>query len=542
MALPETAPPAADRPTPDETPGAVLPAVAADRPLLRRVRSALVFLRSPEGHAALLGFAGSLMMTLGGLGAGATRVHDPLLESAHLSWLRFGHGFVLASIVVWLGVLAMITAWVRLGRAVLAGGVLLNELRAIVAIWAFPLLFAVPMFSQDAYSYLAQGGLLRDGFDPYRYGAIVHPGPLLENVNPVWVTTPCPYGPIFLLLARGVTMIAGNNVVAGTILWRVVMLPGLALMVWAVPHLARHLGGKPAVALWLAVLNPLVLIHLIGGAHNETLMVGLMTAGIALVLERRHVSGIVVIAIGFAIKAMAGLALPFIVWIWMVHERERRAAAGEGPLPHPAMLFAKCTALGAVVFSAVYALSSVVAGVGVGWITALQGSDKIINWLSLPTILAHMTTWVTPLQLGSVLNVTRKICEVAMVAILGWTWWRFRRTEREAVAGIVIALVVIVLLSPAALPWYYSWPLAIGAGFAMSLTRLQVLVGLCTWLMLVFEPDGSIAMYKFWHVLAAIFAAVVAALSLRYVDPLRLRAKPKAATPVVGESDVTAAG
>jgi alpha-1,6-mannosyltransferase len=221
----------------------------------------------------------------------------------------------------------------------------------------------------------------------------------------------------------------------------------------------------------------------------------------------------------------------------MVHERERRAAAGEGPLPHPAMLFAKCTALGAAVFSAVYALSSVIAGVGLGWITALQGSSKIINWLSLPTILAHMTTWVTPLRLESVLNVTRPICWAALAATLVWTWWRFRRTEREAAAGIVITLVAIVLLSPAALPWYYSWPLAIGAGFALSLTTLQVLVGLCTWLMLVFEPDGNPAMYKFWHVAAAVFAAVVAALSLRYVDPLRLRARPKAVPPV-GAADV----
>ena len=70
------------------------------------------------------------------------------------------------------------------------------------------------------------------------------------------------------------------------------MLPGLALMMWAVPHLATHLGGQRPVALWLAVLNPLVLIHLIGGVHNEMLMVGLMAAGIALVLERHHVVGI----------------------------------------------------------------------------------------------------------------------------------------------------------------------------------------------------------------------------------------------------------
>ena len=117
-------------------------------------------------------------------------------------------------------------------------------------------------------------------------------------------------------------------------LLRLTMLPGLALMMWAVPHLARHLGGKPAVALWLAVLNPLVLIHLIGGVHNEMLMVGLMAAGIALVLERHHVAGIGLVAIGVAIKATAGIALPFIVWIWM-HARTRAAQpnVGEGPLP-----------------------------------------------------------------------------------------------------------------------------------------------------------------------------------------------------------------
>ena len=48
-----------------------------------------------------------------------------------------------------------------------------------------------------------------------------------------------------------------------------------------------------------------------------------MAAGIALVLERHHVAGIGVVAVGVAIKATAGVALPFIVWIWMIHERKR---------------------------------------------------------------------------------------------------------------------------------------------------------------------------------------------------------------------------
>ncbi|WP_054813226.1 alpha-(1-_6)-mannopyranosyltransferase A [Nocardia arizonensis] len=515
------------------------------------------FVRSPEGHAALLGFAGAVMITFGGLGAGSVRRRDPLLEAMHLSWLRFGHGYALSTMVIWVGVLLMITAWVRLGRTTIGfgdrpgAGVTLNELRAIVGIWIFPLLFAVPMFSRDAYSYLAQGALLRDGFDPYRVGPVANPGVLLENVSPVWTTTTAPYGPVFLLLGRAITAITGDNVVAGTIALRLVMLPGLALMMWAVPYLTKHLGGKPTVALWLAVLNPLVLIHLIGGVHNEMLMVGLMCAGIALVLERHHVAGIVVVAIGVAIKATAGIALPFLVWIWMLHEKERRAAqrAGLDPtqvtdsehddaarasqdMPHPALMFAKIAGLGLGVFAAVFVAASAVAGVGIGWLTALSGSKKIINWLSLPTIMAHVITWVTPFATDPVLAVTRALCALALVVVLAWTWWRFRHSEREAVLGILIAFVAIVILSPAALPWYYSWPLALAAGFALSTTTLMVLVGLCTWLMLVFQPDGSIGLYNFWHVAAATFVAVVAAMSLRRVDPLRLRGATPADLPV----------
>ncbi|MFI9505532.1 alpha-(1-_6)-mannopyranosyltransferase A [Nocardia sp. NPDC052566] len=559
MASPETSAPATTTTTvttsPTTAPAATVRATPA--PARRWIHTYADFARSPEGHAALLGFFGALMITFGGFGAGAVRKQDPLLEAMHLSWLRFGHGYALSTIVIWIGVLLMITAWVRLGRTTIGTGdrpgaeVTLNELRAIVGIWIFPLLFAVPMFSRDAYSYLAQGALLRDGIDPYKYGPVaLEPGVLLDNVSPVWTTTTAPYGPLFLLIGRAITTVTGDSVVAGTIALRLVMLPGLALMMWAVPYLTKHLGGKPTVALWLAVLNPLVLIHLIGGVHNEVLMVGLMCAGVALVLERHHVAGIVVVAIGVAIKATAGIALPFLVWIWMLHEQERRAAqrAAEDPsaalpddhpdaarpsedMPHPAWTFAKIAGLGLCVFAVVLAAASAAAGVGLGWLTALSGSQRIINWLSLPTILAHMVLWVTPFQMDPVLKITRALGALALVVVLVWTWWRFRHSEREAVLGIVIAFVGIVILSPAALPWYYSWPLALAAGFALSTTTLMVLVGLCTWLMLVFQPDGSIGLYDFLHVALATFAAVVAAMSLRKVDPLRLRAPAEPATP-----------
>lgn len=491
-----------------------------------RLREAALFARSEAGHAALLGLVGAVMITFGGFGSGSIRRRDPLLEALHLSWLRFGHGLVLSTAIVWIGVLLMIAAWVRLGRSTLGGRVSVRDLLVIVPVWTAPMLLAVPMFSRDAYSYLAQGALLRDGFDPYSVGPVANPGVLLDNVSNVWTTTTAPYGPIALLLGQGITSITGDNVVAGTMLLRLTMLPGLALSMWALPRLARQLGGNPAIALWLAVLNPLVLIHLIGGVHNEMLMVGLMTAGITLVLDKRHVAGIAVVAVGVAVKAMAGIALPFLVWIWMIHERDRAKAEGREPAG-PVALFARTAGAGFAVFAGVFAAASLIAGVGIGWLTALSGSAKIINWLSLPTIMAHVvtvsTSWFTGLTLAPVLEVTRMLCAVALAGILVYVWWRFRTTPRQAVLGILVALVAIVVLSPAALPWYYSWPLAVAAGFAMSTTTLMVLVGLSTWLMLVFQPDGSIGLYTLPHVLLATFAAVVAAKSLVTVDPLRLR-------------------
>jgi len=59
------------------------------------------FATTDEGRPALLGFLGAVLITLGGLGAGSTKQHDPLLESLHLSWLRYGHGLVLSSVVLW---------------------------------------------------------------------------------------------------------------------------------------------------------------------------------------------------------------------------------------------------------------------------------------------------------------------------------------------------------------------------------------------------------------------------------------------------------
>lgn len=481
---------------------AITPPTAASPPTgLTRLAA---FARNDDGRPALLGFMGAALIAVGGVGAGSTRQRDPLLESAHLSWLRFGHGVVVSSILVWLGVGLILAAWLWLGRRLIDGrGVSEYTLIASTGFWLAPLMASVPLFSRDAYSYLAQGALLRDGFDPYAVGPIENPNPLLDDVSSVWTTTPAPYGPAFILIAKFVTLIAGDDVVSGTILLRVCMLPGLALLIWAAPRVARHVGANGAVALWICVLNPLVIVHLMGGVHNEMLMIGLMMAGIVLTFSRHHIAGAALIAIAVAVKATAVLALPFMVWVWMRHLSGNRLRA-----------FLIASAASVATFGAVFAVLSAAAGVGLGWLTALAGSARVINWLTVPTAVANLANAIggafLPVNFYGVLDVTRLIGMVIIGVSLPLLWWRFRHTDREALQGITWAMVVVVLFAPAALPWYYTWPLAVGSALAQSRPAIALIAGFSTWIMVIFKPDGAHGMYSWLHVLLATAGAVAA--------------------------------
>jgi alpha-1,6-mannosyltransferase len=409
----------------------------------------------------------------------------------------------------------MLAAWLWLGRRLVDGRPVSEyTMIATTGFWLAPLLLSVPLFSRDTYSYLAQGALLRDGFDPYVVGPIENPNSLLDNVSPVWTTTTAPYGPAFILVAKFVTLIVGDDVVTGTMLLRLCMLPGLALLIWAAPRVARHVGADGAVALWICVLNPLVIVHLMGGVHNEMLMVGLMMAGIALTFARRHVAGAALIAIAVAVKATAILALPFMVWVWMRH------LAGSRP-----RAFAIASAASVATFVAVFAILSALAGVGLGWLTALAGSVRIINWLTVPTALANLASTIggnfTPVNFYAVLEVTRLAGIAIILLSLPLLWWRFRHDDREALQGIVWAMVVVVLFVPAALPWYYTWPLAVVSALAQSPAAIALIAGFSTWIMVIFKPDGSHGMYSWLHVLLATACALAAWYSLRRADSWR---------------------
>ncbi|WP_422393686.1 alpha-(1-_6)-mannopyranosyltransferase A [Gordonia hongkongensis] len=470
----------------------------------------------------ILGAIGSVLVCLGSFGVGDPPRNSALLSDLGLSWITYGHGKNVFGTLFWLGVFLMVFGWVRLGRRIISSTTdtapTTRTLSRWVLVWTAPLLVAVPVYSRDVYAYLAQGAVFGAGFDPYADGPAHLPGPLVDSMAQVWATTTAPYGPFFMGMLRVVTEITGDQVVLGVLAIRLVLLPGLFLSLWAIPRLAERFGASPQAGLWLVLFNPLVLIHLVAGPHVELLMMGVLVTGIVLVVDGRHVVGAAVLALAVSIKITAGIALPFVLWIWLSHIRSRRPVTVRDVVT----VFASIVGIAVAVFG----LWTLVIGLGLGWLTGLGWADVIINWFTIPTLAAHVVTLVAApfvaLNLQPVLEVTRAIGSVVLAVTLVALWWRHRHDVRDAVAGMAWAMLAVLLLEPSTLPWYYTWVLVIAVAFDLPMWVRATVVGASTFLLIVFQPDDAIVFYKPVEVTLAAALAGVAAWSLTRRDPLRL--------------------
>jgi alpha-1,6-mannosyltransferase len=476
-----------------------------------------------------LGTTGSLLMLVSALGAGATLIHDPLLGRGPVSWIRYGHGQMLATLIMYTGFGLVVWAWVKLGRHVLAGRVGSRRVLLAAAAWMIPLVFSPPLFTRDVYAYIAQGTLPLNGFDPYVFGpSALDIANVVQNVHTFWKTSPTPYGPLFILLAKGVVWITGTNLIVGVIAMRLVLMLGLGLLIWSLPGLVRHLGGQLPVTVWLVIAGPMMVVHLVGGPHNDLLMIGFLAAGTVCVLDRRHVLGIVLVTAATAIKATAAIALPFLVWVWAGHLSStfwrnfvRAAAAAIG------------------VFVATFAALTFIAGVDLGWIMTLGTSSKIVNWLSLPTgvgELVHTLIGIfVDVNKSWVVNIVRAIGGAVLLVFMGRQWWLARHGGPDAVRRAGVVLLAVAVLSPATLPWYLTWGFVIVAAVAWRRAQLAVVVAVAVFLVLTYSPAGEDQLYNPIYLLLILAGSVVAGISLLRPDPLRLRHAGEDAAPATGE-------
>ena len=247
------------------------------------------------------------------------------------------------------------------------------------------------------------------------------------------------------------------------LMFRVLAVAGVAILAWAVPVLGQGVWREPARALWLGVLNPLVFMHFISGAHNDALMIGLIAAGFALVVRKHPYVGVLLITMGAAIKPIGLVALPFAGLLW----------AGQGA---PTTLVARrwvqsCCCRnhghgwprGCLRYGIWLAQRGGHPGFGQTWLSRLQ---LLPEWPSVRWSMLADSTQLTP-------SFRFSAC-----------WPLSLRWHLSPISACVPALVIpraaglaflaLVVLGPAVQPWYLLWCLPTARGNSAHEDRNEV--------------------------------------------------------------------
>jgi len=420
---------------------------------------------------ALPGFLGSLFLTFGAFGVGWFPLAINALRWPVIAFMQTNSvGLALSRSFVVVGTALLLQAWLVVGVDALRGRITgLRTMYITLTAWCLPLLVAPPLFSRDVYSYYMQGRLQLAGHNPYLSGVSLVPGWFRSGVDPLWADAPTPYGPIFLQIEKTIAWISGDSSLLGAYLLRFVAVAGVAGMAWCIPRLARLHGINAVPALWLAVMNPMVIMHFVAGAHNDSLLIAAMCAALLLALRGYGNTALLVSALALGVKPVAIVLIPFVVLI----------VAGNG-----ASVRAKAwIALRALaITTAVMLMTSAAVGVGpLGWIGALSTPGSVRSWLSPSTAIGMMSGgFLQLLGLGNLSQFTITFCRSVGAISLGVTLVALilRPAGRSVTRGAALAFLLLVLLGPVAQPWYLLWAIPILA--ATGLTRHQVRICVCT--------------------------------------------------------------
>jgi alpha-1,6-mannosyltransferase len=333
--------------------------------------------------------------------------------------------------IAYLGALRMAPA---LGRRMVWGAI-------VVLVVGFAL--TPPLLSHDIYSYVdyARLGAVH-GLDPYVHPPYAAAGdPAFAHVT--WPDTTSAYGPLFTLATYPLAWLAVPTAVWALKAVAAVSVLGIAAIC---ARLAPLRGVDPLRAAAFVALNPLVLVQVVGGGHNDALAMLLMMLGVAGVLSARELFGGAALMAALAVKASTGLVAPFaLLGARRDAPAPRRLAAGR-----VRFLLGLALALAATLVVACLAF-------GWNWLDAigLAGENQSrTSHLSIPTTAARLTG----LSDGATRAAALALYTGLVAYLLAWTWRGNDWLRAAAWASFGLLLATSWLL-----PWYVIWALPLAA-------------------------------------------------------------------------------
>lgn len=430
-------------------------------------------LRRVLRSSALQGFAGSVMLLLGSFGIGWLASSSILIRTPLMILARTTPASVIvATVLACAGALLMFRAWLLLRNVMREShDGLGRSLRWILALWCTPIMFALPIFSRDSYAYIGQGRLMQQGLDPYTNGISALFNYFNLGPDSLWTEAPTPYGPLWLWIELGAVNTANGSPELALVWFRLASLLGVILLAYCVPRIAKHFGFDPDRALWLVVLNPMVLINFIASVHNDSLMLGLVVAGLYSSVKKRPLLAVLLVTLSIAIKPITLIALPFVGLIW--------AGSKAG---WPRKLGAWAATL--IISGALLALMGWLNHFGFGWLAALRTSGSVWIWYAPFGLFSNIVGFLVSLFGGpgapvtSVIQTIAQAGSIVIVVLLMFARIKPITNNRLGESGLSVPLDVdaaydlgvlrrmawafsaVVLMAPMIQPWYVCWLLA----------------------------------------------------------------------------------
>jgi hypothetical protein len=356
----------------------------------------------------------------------------------------FGAGFVDRPMVYLCLLWLAIALWIVL--LVLARDLGMRGTATLTGLLIILFALAPPLLSLDVFSYISYGRLgVEHGLNPYEFApAALPPSDAAARQVIDYRDAVSVYGPAFTLLTYP---LAALGVPAALWSLKVLAAAAVAAIAAVVARLARRRGVEPAAAVAFVALNPLVLVHVVGGAHNDALAVAIATAGLAAALAARPAAAGAGFVLAAAVKVSGLLYAPFA----LLGAGSRRSGLR--------MLFGAAAALAA---SVAVALAVFGAPVDAALAVAGDNQDRISRW-SVPAILSRIG--------GLDVDLVRTVLALALaVAVAGLLVAVARGFDWVRAAGW--AAVAVLVASAYIVPWYVLWALP-----AVAISRDRALIG-----------------------------------------------------------------
>jgi len=343
----------------------------------------------------------------------------------------------------------LIEAWatrIRLSAVLAASGI------ALAISVAAPLLL-----SRDVYTYAGYGRIdALYGQNPYSTTLSAYPhDPFVAAASKQWLPTHSLYGPLFTMASAAIARIWAGSPSATILAFKV--LSGAAITAatgFAALAAARARPERAALAAALVGLNPVVVIHTVGGGHVDALIAAPLAAAMAIaVTQPRAISAraiMVTVLLTAACLIKAPMMTALALWMWWV-VRTGQAHRGRTFLAHAAVIGAAVAA-----FSVPFVD---------GWRTLARFSTLggIEVWASPSHLVGHAARLVVGSVAGASAGaMAAGIVEAGFLVLFVVLVWQLARRTGPGTPGAPadawgIALLLLALSMPFLLPWYAAW-------------------------------------------------------------------------------------